>query len=85
MQLAMTGRIALITGASSGFGAHFARLFVREGAVLAIGTVDNTAEYEYQDHFELVSFGALPGTPVTIHSPTGGRAAGRAPITVHWQ
>ncbi len=60
-------------------------LFVREGAVLAIGTVDNTAEYEYQDHFELVSFGALPGTPVTIHSPTGGRAAGRAPITVHWQ
>ena len=60
-------------------------VFVREGAVLAIGTIDNTAEYEYQDHFELVSFGALPGTPVTIHSPTGGRASGRAPITVNWQ
>ena len=37
MQLAMTGRIALITGASSGFGAHFARLFVREGARVVIG------------------------------------------------
>ncbi len=37
MQLAMTGRIALITGASSGFGAHFARLFVREGARVIIG------------------------------------------------
>ncbi len=37
MHLAMTGRIALITGASSGFGAHFARLFVREGARVVIG------------------------------------------------
>lgn len=33
----MAGRIALITGASSGFGAHFARLFVREGAKVVIG------------------------------------------------
>lgn len=37
MQLTMEGRIALITGASSGFGAHFARLFVREGARVVIG------------------------------------------------
>lgn len=37
MQLSMDGRIALITGASSGFGAHFARLFVREGAHVVIG------------------------------------------------
>ncbi|MEN9718418.1 MAG: hypothetical protein RIQ99_1296 [Pseudomonadota bacterium] len=37
MELALTGRIALITGASSGFGAHFARLFVREGARVVIG------------------------------------------------
>lgn len=37
MQLAMQGRIALITGASSGFGAHFARLFAREGARVVIG------------------------------------------------
>ncbi|WP_374282078.1 SDR family NAD(P)-dependent oxidoreductase [Novosphingobium sp.] len=37
MQLSMDGRIALITGASSGFGAHFARLFVREGARVVIG------------------------------------------------
>lgn len=37
MELAMRGRIALITGASSGFGVHFARLFVREGARVVIG------------------------------------------------
>jgi NAD(P)-dependent dehydrogenase (short-subunit alcohol dehydrogenase family) len=37
MELAMQGRTALITGASSGFGAHFARLFVREGARVVIG------------------------------------------------
>lgn len=41
----MGGRIALITGASSGFGAHFARLFVREGAKVVIGArrVDRVA------------------------------------------
>lgn len=33
----LQGRIALITGASSGFGAHFARLLVREGARVVIG------------------------------------------------
>lgn len=33
----MAGRTALITGASSGFGAHFARLFVSEGARVVIG------------------------------------------------
>lgn len=37
MELSLNGRIALITGASSGFGAHFARLFVREGARVVIG------------------------------------------------
>lgn len=33
----MAGRIAMITGASSGFGAHFARLLVAEGARVVIG------------------------------------------------
>ncbi|MFC0590441.1 SDR family NAD(P)-dependent oxidoreductase [Novosphingobium aquiterrae] len=33
----LEGRIALITGASSGFGAHFARLLVNEGARVVIG------------------------------------------------
>ena len=33
----MAGRTALITGASSGFGEHFARLFVAEGARVVIG------------------------------------------------
>lgn len=60
-------------------------VFVREGSVLAIGTIDDTAEYEYQDHFELASFGAAAGTQVTVYSPTTGRAGGRAPITVAWQ
>lgn len=33
----LEGRIALITGASSGLGAHFARLFVAAGAAVVIG------------------------------------------------
>jgi NAD(P)-dependent dehydrogenase (short-subunit alcohol dehydrogenase family) len=33
----LDGRVALITGASSGLGAHFAEVFVREGARVAIG------------------------------------------------
>ena len=37
MELALQGRIALITGASSGFGEHFARLFVAHGARVVIG------------------------------------------------
>lgn len=37
MQMTMQGRVVLITGASSGFGAHFARLFVREGARVVLG------------------------------------------------
>ena len=37
MNLSLAGRTALITGASSGVGAHFARLFVREGARVVIG------------------------------------------------
>ena len=42
----LQGRIALITGASSGFGAHFARLLVREGARVVIGArrTDRIAE-----------------------------------------
>jgi NAD(P)-dependent dehydrogenase (short-subunit alcohol dehydrogenase family) len=37
MDKKLTGRIALITGASSGLGEHFARLFVREGARVVLG------------------------------------------------
>ncbi len=37
MELSLKGRTALITGASSGFGAHFARLLVREGARVVLG------------------------------------------------
>ncbi len=42
----MQGRTALITGASSGFGAHFARLFVAQGANVVIGArrVDRLAK-----------------------------------------
>lgn len=46
MNLSLAGRIALITGASSGFGAHFARLFVAQGARVVIGArrVDRLAD-----------------------------------------
>lgn len=37
MQMTMQGRVVLITGASSGLGAHFARLLVREGARVVLG------------------------------------------------
>lgn len=37
MSGSMHGRIALVTGASSGLGAHFARLLSREGARVVIG------------------------------------------------
>ena len=33
----LSGRIALITGASSGLGEHFARLYAGEGAAVVIG------------------------------------------------
>ena len=33
----LSGRICLITGASSGIGAHFARLFARHGAAVILG------------------------------------------------
>ena len=37
MELTLQGRTALITGASSGLGEHFARLFVAHGAKVVIG------------------------------------------------
>ena len=33
----LSGRVALITGASSGFGAHFARLYAAAGAKVVLG------------------------------------------------
>ena len=59
-------------------------LFVRPGALLALGTRDDRADYEYQDHFELVGFGATAGQAVKVYSPTHGRNDGRKPITVEW-
>jgi NAD(P)-dependent dehydrogenase (short-subunit alcohol dehydrogenase family) len=43
MELSLSGRTVLITGASSGFGAHFARLFVAEGARVVIGRAGGQA------------------------------------------
>ena len=37
MSFTLDGRVALITGASSGFGAHFARLYVAAGAKVVLG------------------------------------------------
>lgn len=59
-------------------------LFVRPGVVLALGTRDDCADYEYQDHFELAGFGAALGQSVRVYSPTHGRTGGRQPITAEW-
>ena len=37
MGFRLDGRVALITGASSGFGAHFARLYAKAGAKVVLG------------------------------------------------
>lgn len=37
MAFRLDGRVALITGASSGFGAHFARLYAKAGAKVVLG------------------------------------------------
>ncbi|MFW2852854.1 SDR family NAD(P)-dependent oxidoreductase [Sphingomonas sp. TX0543] len=37
MSFRLDGRVALITGASSGFGAHFARLYAKAGAKVVLG------------------------------------------------
>ena len=37
MSFTLSGRVALITGASSGFGAHFARLYAAAGAKVVLG------------------------------------------------
>src|SRR5512143_2598895 len=37
MEISLSGRIVLVTGASSGLGEHFARLFVQEGARVVLG------------------------------------------------
>lgn len=37
MDFRLDGRVALITGASSGFGVHFARLYVKAGAKVVLG------------------------------------------------
>ncbi|OYZ35890.1 MAG: short-chain dehydrogenase, partial [Novosphingobium sp. 16-62-11] len=41
----LEGRVALITGASSGLGAHFARLYAAAGAAVVVGArrVDRVA------------------------------------------
>lgn len=46
MTLPLAGRTCLVTGASSGFGAHFARLLTREGARVVLGArrTDRIAE-----------------------------------------
>ena len=36
-QFDLTGRVALVTGASSGFGAHFSRLLAAAGTAAAVG------------------------------------------------
>ena len=36
-QFDLTGRVALVTGASSGFGAHFSRLLAAAGAAVVMG------------------------------------------------
>lgn len=59
-------------------------LFARPGSVIAFGTIDGAPDYEYQDNFELRSFGAVAGTKVTVYSPTHGRAGGRAPMRATW-
>ncbi|RJT22901.1 SDR family NAD(P)-dependent oxidoreductase [Chakrabartia godavariana] len=55
----LAGRTALITGASSGLGAHFARLFARAGANIVIGARRTDRIAALADEIESGETGAL--------------------------
>ena len=66
MELAMTGRIALVTGASKGIGLAVARALAGEGATVVAGALNGSAELD-----ELARTGDVHHVSVDLTTPDG--------------
>src|SRR5438874_13190600 len=66
MDLGLTGRRAIVTGASKGIGLATTRRLVAEGVAVVTGSRETTAELK-----ELVNTGSVTAVTVDLTSPDG--------------